>query len=65
MSEVTSWSANSLDDSEDTPNFVAETAAAELLGYTSSSLCLCLPYNISNNKKRLKGMKRSTFIYLD
>lgn len=60
----TSWSANSLDDSEDTPSFVAETAAAELLGYTSSSLCLCLPY-ISNKKKKLSGMKRSTLIYLD
>lgn len=54
-----------MDDSEDSPSFIAETAAAELLGYTSSSLYLCLPYNIPNKKKKLNRKKRSTFIYLD
>lgn len=52
-----------MDDSEDSPSFIVETAAAELLGYTSSSLCL--PYNIPNKKKKLNRKKRSTFIYLD
>lgn len=54
-----------MNDSEDTPSVVAEMAADDLLGYTRSSFCLCLLYNISNNKKKLNGMKRSTFIYLD
>lgn len=61
----TSWSDDFLDDSEEIPNFVAETAAAGLQRYTSSSICLCLLHNNSNNKNKMNGRKRSTFIYSD
>lgn len=61
----TSQSANSLHDSKDAPSFAAETSAAELVGYASSSLCFSLLFNISTKKKKLNRIKRSTLIYFD
>lgn len=54
-----------MDDFEDTPSFVAETAAAELLDYNIQVFAFAYHVTALIRKKKLNGMKRSTYIYLD